>query len=252
MTTADATAFDEALRAALGYRVAAPEGETGVVVRVPEAGWPPRPLVLVIRGGDTFRFMPLQRIERVSPEMRQVLLRSQIGPLPDGPGTVAPHDRRQLTYPRRQSSNDPRRQSNVSVPANGEERVLITAEGYEQRNRELERLENEERQRLAQLLREARADGPLDDDRGWSTRSTSRRDSSDMEAQLAVAEVAPRWSDGRPAVGSVVGVRDLAGGEVFKYELVGSLESGPTKGRVSIAAQSDAPWSARLGAHRSR
>jgi hypothetical protein len=28
-------------------------------VRVPEAGRPPRPLVLVVCGGDTFRFLPL-------------------------------------------------------------------------------------------------------------------------------------------------------------------------------------------------
>jgi hypothetical protein len=68
------------LRAAVGYRVTAPEGDTGVVVRVPEAGRPPRPLVLVVRRGDTFRFLPIQLVERVLPEARQVLVRPQMGP----------------------------------------------------------------------------------------------------------------------------------------------------------------------------
>jgi len=44
-----------------------------------------------------------------------------------------------------------------------DDRVLITAEGFEQLHRELERLRTTERRRLAELLREARGDGVLED-----------------------------------------------------------------------------------------
>ena len=40
----------------------------------------------------------------------------------------------------------------------------------------------------------------------------------------------------RAGIGSVVRVRDIAAGDVFDYELVGTLEGDPANGRVSIAA----------------
>ena len=128
----------------------------------------------------------------------------------------------------------------MSVPATGEERVLITAEGYEQRCRELDRLRNDERRRLSGLLRDARSDGALDDNPTLvdllEEQAQLERRIAMLEAQLAAAEIAPPPSRGRAAIGSLVRVRDVATGEVFEHQLVGPIEGDPTNGRVSIAA----------------
>ena len=128
----------------------------------------------------------------------------------------------------------------MSVSANGEERVLITAQGYEQLGRDLDRLRNEERQRLVRLLLEARADGNLSDNPALvdllDEQAQLERRIATLEAQLAGAQVAPPPRDGHAAVGSVVRVRDLGRDAVVDYELVGPLEGDPINGRVSIAA----------------
>jgi transcription elongation factor GreA len=126
------------------------------------------------------------------------------------------------------------------VPTNGEDRVLITPEGYEQRCRELDRLRTEDRWRLTRLLREARNDGAPDDNPTLvdllDEQAHLERRIATLEAQLAVAEIARPASDGRATIGSVVRVRDTGTGEVFEYHLVGPIEGDPAHGRVSIAA----------------
>ena len=128
----------------------------------------------------------------------------------------------------------------MNVPANDEERVLITAQGYEQRCSELEKLRNDERQRLSELLRDARRDGHVDDNPTLvdllDERARLELRIATLEAQLAAAEVAPPPPDGRAAVGSVVRVRELASGDRFQCQLVGPLEGDPGSGRVSISA----------------
>jgi transcription elongation factor GreA len=126
------------------------------------------------------------------------------------------------------------------VAANDDERVLITADGFEQLRRELDRLQTHERRRLSALLREARADGALDDNPALidllDEQTQLERRIALLEAQLAVAEIAPPARDGRVAIGSVVRIRDLQTGEVFEYEVVGSIEGDATNGRISTAA----------------
>jgi transcription elongation factor GreA len=123
---------------------------------------------------------------------------------------------------------------------NDEERVLITAQGYDQRCRELERLRNDERLRLGELLRDARRDGHVDDNPTLmdllDERARLELRIATLEAQLAAADVAPPPPHGRAAIGSVVRVRDLASGDTFECELVGPLEGDPESGRVSVAA----------------
>jgi transcription elongation factor GreA len=123
---------------------------------------------------------------------------------------------------------------------NDEKRVLITAQGYDRRCRELERLRNDERQRLGELLRDARSDGDVDDNPTLvdllDERARLEVRIATLEAQLAAVEVAPPPPEGRAAVGSVVRVRELASGDTFECELVGPFEGDPASGRVSIAA----------------
>ena len=91
--------FDRRLRLVTGYRVDGPEGYVGVVESVPLAGNPKRPLVLVVRGGETIRFVSLTRVATVLPGARRVSLwprsrprklevptglnRAEMGPVPD-------------------------------------------------------------------------------------------------------------------------------------------------------------------------
>jgi hypothetical protein len=74
-SAAGAQAIDDVLRDTVGYRVFGPGGELGVVTGVPDTGLPPRPLVLVVRAGDTFRFVSVQRVERVLPRLRKLVVR---------------------------------------------------------------------------------------------------------------------------------------------------------------------------------
>jgi transcription elongation factor GreA len=128
----------------------------------------------------------------------------------------------------------------VNVPPNGEERVLITRKGYNVRRRELERLENDERQRLSELLRAARNDGDLDDNpmllELLGEQAQLEQRIAKLAAELACAKVARPPRGGTVGIGSVVRVRDIDTGETFDYELVGPLEADPASGRVSMAA----------------
>ena len=78
-------------RHAVGYRVDAPEGYLGLVQSVPEAGRPPRPLVLVVSDGETVRFVTLRRVAAVLPDEGRIVLgprpiaavsRKRVAPLP--------------------------------------------------------------------------------------------------------------------------------------------------------------------------
>lgn len=139
----------------------------------------------------------------------------------------------------------------MTVATNDDDRVLVTAEGYEERCRELERLRTDERRRLSGLLREARGDGGADDNPALiellDEQALLERRIAIVETQLAAAEVAPLPSDGCAAVGSLVCVRDDSTGEVFEYQLVGAIEGDPASGRLSIAAP---VGGALLGLHR--
>jgi hypothetical protein len=71
---ADQAARDDAIRAAVGYRVLDRNRDVGEVVGVPEAGIPRRPLVLVVRDGGTMRFVSVRRVAATLPVPRLLLL----------------------------------------------------------------------------------------------------------------------------------------------------------------------------------
>jgi transcription elongation factor GreA len=128
----------------------------------------------------------------------------------------------------------------VNVPLNGDERVLITRKGYNLRCRELERLENDERRRLSELLRAARNDGDVDDNPTLlellDEQAQLEQRIAKLAAELAVAKIARPPRGGTVGIGSVVRVRDLDTRKTFEYELVGPLEADPASGRVSMVA----------------
>ena len=121
----------------------------------------------------------------------------------------------------------------------GDGRLLITADGYEQRRRELDVLRSEARGELGERLREAREDGDLSDNPALhdllQEQAQLERRIAQLETQLAAATIVAPTADGRAGIGSFVRVRDHDGG-LAEYELVGPLESDADNGRVSIAA----------------
>jgi transcription elongation factor GreA len=128
----------------------------------------------------------------------------------------------------------------VSVSPISVDHVLMTAEGFEELCRELERLKEGERRRLSALLSEARRDGALDDNPALADllddQARLEHRIALLQAQLACAEIAPPPSDAHAGVGSRVRVRDVATGEVLEHQLVGPLEGDPANGRLSIVA----------------
>ena len=117
--------------------------------------------------------------------------------------------------------------------------LLITADGYEQRCRELDVLRDEARVELGERLREARQDGDLTDNPALhdllEEQAQLERRIAQLEAQLAAARIVAPTADGRAGIGSVVRISD-PDGDMSDYELVGSLESDAENGRVSITA----------------
>jgi transcription elongation factor GreA len=125
------------------------------------------------------------------------------------------------------------------VSTNVDETLLISADGYEQRCRELDKLRNEARPELEERLREARRDGDLDVNPAlqdlFEEQVRLERRIALLKAQLAVAKIVSPAADGRAGIGSSVRVRDNDG-STFEYELVGPLESDIDNGRVSVGA----------------
>jgi transcription elongation factor GreA len=118
----------------------------------------------------------------------------------------------------------------------------ITRDGFERLNAELERLTDHGRREIARRLEQAAT--------GEANRSESvdyqvaREDQALLERRIALLEerlraaeiVEPGPADGRIDVGERVRLRDLESGERLDVELVGSLESDASLGRVSVAS----------------
>ncbi len=125
-----------------------------------------------------------------------------------------------------------------AVPAADD--LLVTAEGYERLCSELESLRSEGRRVMSERLREARADGHLEDNPALfdvlEEQAQLERRIAMLEARLAAARVAEPNGDGSAGIGSSVRLRDLETSEPFEYELVGAIEGNVGQGRVSIEA----------------
>jgi transcription elongation factor GreA len=125
-----------------------------------------------------------------------------------------------------------------AVPAADD--LLVTAEGYERLCSELETLRSEGRRVMSERLREARADGHLEDNPALfdllEEQTQLERRIATLEARLAAARIAEPNGDGSAGIGSSVRLRDLETNELFEYELVGAIEGNVGQGRVSVEA----------------
>lgn len=116
----------------------------------------------------------------------------------------------------------------------------MTSPGHERLKAELERLKRVERPAITKAIAEARAHGDLSENAEYHAarekQGMTEARIKDLEAMLGTAEVInPPTSGDRITFGSTVRLEDESGKEVV-YQIVGSEESDPAHGRISILA----------------
>jgi transcription elongation factor GreA len=114
----------------------------------------------------------------------------------------------------------------------------MTRPGYDRLREELERLKHGERQAIIKAIAEARAHGDLSENAEYHAarekQSFIEGRISELETKVGAAEVIePPTSGDRITFGSTVLLEDEAEKE-YRYQIVGSDEAEPAKGRISI------------------
>jgi transcription elongation factor GreA len=129
----------------------------------------------------------------------------------------------------------------------------ITAGGYRQLSDELQHLSSVGRRRIADLIRDAREDGDLNDNPGLLDLLTQQASLeariAHLSEQLAGMQIARTARDGTIDIGSFVTVLDITTGEVDEYELVAEIEADASVGKLSVEAPiGSALYGLRVGA----
>jgi transcription elongation factor GreA len=120
------------------------------------------------------------------------------------------------------------------------QRTPMTRPGYNHLKEELERLKRIERPAITRAIAEARAHGDLSENAEYHAarekQSFTEARINELESKVASAEVIdPPTSGDRVTFGSTVRVEDENGKESI-YQIVGSDETDPSRGRISILA----------------
>src|SRR5438445_11294123 len=118
------------------------------------------------------------------------------------------------------------------------QRTPMTRGGYEKLKEELERLKRVERHAITKAIAEARAHGDLSENAEYHAarekQSFVEGRIADLEMKVGNAEVIePPTSGDRVTFGSTVLLED-EGGKEIRYQIVGSDETDPARGRISI------------------
>src|ERR1700757_3919870 len=120
------------------------------------------------------------------------------------------------------------------------QRTPMTRQGYERMREELERLKRLERPALKPAIAEARAHGDLSENAEYHAarekQAFTEARINELETKVGTAEVLdPPSSGDRITFGSTVRLEDQDGKE-SRYQIVGSDETDPTRGRISVMA----------------
>lgn len=120
------------------------------------------------------------------------------------------------------------------------QRTPMTRPGYEKLSAELDRLKHVDRHVIIKAIAEARAHGDLSENAEYHAarekQSFIEGRIGELEVKVGAAEVIdPPTSGDRITFGSSVRLEDDAGKEV-RYQIVGSDETEPAKGKISILA----------------
>lgn len=120
------------------------------------------------------------------------------------------------------------------------QRTPMTRPGYEKLREELDRLKRVERPAITRAIGEARAHGDLSENAEYHAAREKQGFIEgrivELEAKVGGAEVIePPTSGDRVTFGSTVLLEDEAGRAV-RYQIVGSDEAEPGRGRISVLA----------------
>ena len=120
------------------------------------------------------------------------------------------------------------------------QRTPMTRPGYDRLKAELERLKREERPAITRAIAEARAHGDLSENAEYHAAREKQgfveARIKELESKVGTAEVIePPTSGDRVTFGSTVRLEDDDGKETA-YQIVGSDEADPPRGRISIMA----------------
>ncbi|MBI2159360.1 MAG: transcription elongation factor GreA [Candidatus Rokubacteria bacterium] len=120
------------------------------------------------------------------------------------------------------------------------QRTPMTRPGYEKLREELDRLKRVDRPAITRAIGEARAHGDLSENAEYHAAREKQGfiegRIAELEAKVGAAEVIePPTSGDRVTFGSTVLLEDEAGKEV-RYQIVGSDEADPARGRISVLA----------------
>jgi len=120
------------------------------------------------------------------------------------------------------------------------QRTPMTRPGYERLKEELERLKRVDRPAISRAIAEARAHGDLSENAEYHAAREKQgfveARINELEAKVGTAEVLdPPTAGDRVTFGSTVRLEDDDGKET-RYQIVGSDETDPSHGRISIMA----------------
>ena len=119
------------------------------------------------------------------------------------------------------------------------EEVLLSREGYEKLVAELEELRINERQRIADNIREAKSHGDLRENAMYHEAKLNQKRLEgrivEIERSLQYAKIleAEDEVEGGANLGTTVSLKDSTG-DVWDIQLVGAFEADPTEDKISV------------------
>ena len=114
---------------------------------------------------------------------------------------------------------------------------LLTSEGYLDLETELNTLKSEDRPRIIEAIKEARAQGDLsenaDYDAARDEQAKIEARIQELEYMLEHAKIIEKTSGDKVAVGTTVTVKYVDDDEEEEYSIVGSMEADPFENKIS-------------------
>jgi transcription elongation factor GreA len=116
--------------------------------------------------------------------------------------------------------------------------VYLTSEGLQKLQEELDLLRNVRRPQVARRIHDAKADGDVAENAGYEE---AKNEQAFVEGRIMTIEallqkaviIQDARSTDEVGLGSLVTVKDIDGGEVETYQIVGSAEVDPRNGKIS-------------------
>ncbi len=120
----------------------------------------------------------------------------------------------------------------------GKQEIILTAEGLQKLQDELEQLKSVARPEVAERIRQAKAFGDISENSEYDVAKAEQAliegRIENLQYLLQTAVIADDSAhDGHVVVGTSVRLRDVATGEEVEYHIVGAMEADPAEMRIS-------------------